>query len=90
MPEPAPLASNHIKKNLLPRVSTIDSLAMGLVIPHSVRAFGASRGARADTKLHVDTVHRDISDAGSDCGVVTLAPPSRLTTENGDAIANSL
>jgi hypothetical protein len=61
---------------------------MRVIIPHCYCTLGASRGAGADGKL-VDTVHGDISEAGTDCGVITLAPSFRLITGNG-AVANSL
>jgi hypothetical protein len=76
------------KKFLLLRANTKDSLAMRVIIPHCYCTLGASRGAGADGKL-ADSVRWDISEAGSDCGVITLAPSSRLITGNGD-IANSL
>jgi hypothetical protein len=73
---------------LLLRANTKDRLEMRVIIPHSYCTLGASRGAGADGKL-ADTVRWDISEAGTDCGVITLAPSFRLITGNGD-IANSL
>ncbi len=73
---------------MLPRTTAKDTLALGVIIPHCYCTLGASRGAGADGKL-ADTVRWDISEAGSDCGVITLAPSFRLITGNGVSV-NSL
>jgi len=73
---------------MLPRSTAKDTLALGVIIPHCYCTLEASKGARADRKL-ADTVRWDISEAGTDCGVITLAPSFRLITGNG-VFANSL